>query len=396
MSVDSSRRSLKLVVIDSQESTADRIKTHFADRGVKLVGEANDLKAGLRLIRGLHPDLVLLEVPPAAGAETLEAVERLRADVSDSAIILTANDPTPQLILGGMRAGAQEFVGRPVDPVELEKAIEHVRKSQERTSAGPRRRGKVISVFASKGGAGASSLAVNLGVSLAQGEDIRVALVDLNFQLGDLSLHLDVKSRYGLSDVVSSDALDEGELRTLLASHSSGVSLLTVAGTPEDGQKVERNHVIEVFGLLTSMFDFIVVDIGRHIDERTLEVLDLSDQVLLLSTLDLPSIRNVKRYFDLFYQLEIDPKKLALVVNRYTKKKFGLGLRDLPSAVGLEVSWVIPNDYQAMSHSIDAGIPLVIGAARSKVAKSFREYADQVLEMTASPSYSDSLVSSSD
>jgi pilus assembly protein CpaE len=138
------------------------------------------------------------------------------------------------------------------------------------------------------------------------------------------------------------------------------------------------------------------VDVGRDIDERTLEVLDLSDHILLLSTLNLPSIRNVKRYFDLFSRLEIEPQKLSLVVNRYGKKKFGLGIRDLQSAVGLEVSWVVPNDYQAMSHSIDAGIPLVIGAARSKIAKSFQEYADQVVEMTASPSHSDSLASTSD
>jgi pilus assembly protein CpaE len=396
MSVDSSRRSLKLVVIDSHESTADTVKTHFADRGVKLVGEAKDLKTGSRLIRGLHPDLILLEVPPAEASYTLEAVQRLRSELPESGIILTASDPSPQLIVGGMRAGAEEFVSRPIDPIELEKAIEHLRRTHERAAVGPRRRGKVISVFATKGGAGASSIATNLGVTLAQHEGVRVALVDLNFQLGDLSLLLDVKPRYGLSDVVGDGPLEENELRTLLTSHSSGVFLLTMAGTPEDGQKVERNHIIEVFGLLNSMFDFVIVDVGRDIDERTLEVLDLSDHILLLSTLNLPSIRNVKRYFDLFSRLEIEPQKLSLVVNRYGKKKFGLGIRDLQSAVGLEVSWVVPNDYQAMSHSIDAGIPLVIGAARSKIAKSFQEYADQVVEMTASPSHSDSLASTSD
>ena len=151
-----------------------------------------------------------------------------------------------------------------------------------------------------------------------------------------------------------------------------------------EGTKLERSHVIDVFGMLSAIADYVVVDVGRHIDERILEVLDLSDRVLLLSTLSLPAIRNLKRYFELFRQLEIDARKFELVVNRFTTKKGGLGIRDLQRAVGVEVTWTIPNDYQAMSHAIDAGVPAVTSAARSKLAKSFQEYAERLVALSES------------
>ncbi len=377
MSLDSQKRPLKLVVIDSQESTAEMIKVHFADKGLRLVGEAADLKAGLRLVRGLLPDVVLLEVQDDAD-KALEAVQRIRTELPECGIILSSDRVSPDLILNSMRAGAQEFVGRPVEAAELEKAIDHLRKLLGQIVPSGRRRSCTISLFSTKGGAGSSTLATNLAVALAQNPGTRVALVDLNFQMGDLSLMMDVKPRYCLVDLHGSTGLDEREVRSLLTAHNSGVMLLSATNSPEDGQKVERNHMVEVFGLLSTMFDYVIVDADRHLDDRTLEVIDLSDRVLLVSTLSLPAIRNAKRYFELFRRLEMDEGKFELVVNRYNNKKSGLRIRDLEGAVGLEVSWLVPNDYQVANHSIDAGVPLMIGTPRSKLAKSFEEYADKL------------------
>jgi pilus assembly protein CpaE len=381
MSVDPGKRPLKLVIIDSHQGTIAAVRGHLVDKGVRVVGEADNLKSGLRNVRALQPDLLLIEVQAQAVNETLEAVQRVRADLPQCSIILSASEPSPQLIMSGMRAGAKEFVSRPVETAELDRALEHVRKAHER-GAGGRKRSAVVSVFATKGGAGASSVATNLAVTLAHRPNTRVVLVDLNTQMGDLSLLLDLKPRYSLADVVDGGAPDETTLRSLIAAHSSGVGLLMAAASPAEGTKLERSHIIDVFGMLSAIADYVVVDVGRHIDERILEVLDLSDRILLLSTLSLPAIRNLKRYFELFRQLEIESRKFELVVNRFTTKKGGLGIRDLQRAVGVEVTWTIPNDYQAMSHAIDAGVPAVTSAARSKLAKSFQEYAERLVALT--------------
>ena len=391
MSAESQKRPLKLVVIDSHEDTAQTVRSHFADAGIRLVGETDDLKAGMRMVRGLMPDLLLLEMPPNEVSRTLEAIQRVRAELPDTGIILSSHEVSPKVILESMRSGAQEFVSRPVDPQELTKAFDHVRKMFERTVSSGRRRSTIISLFSSKGGVGGSLLSANLAVALAHRTDTRVALVDLNFQMGDLSLMLDVKSRYTLSDTAGGTALEESELRSMLTAHNTGVSLLSAVQTPEDGQKVERNHLVEVFGLLNTMFDYVVVDVERHIDDRTLEVLDLSDRILLVSSLTLPSIRNAKRYFELFRRLEIDERKFELVVNRHNTKKSGLRIRDLEGTVGLDVSWLVPNDYQVANHSIDAGVPLVVGAPRSKMAKSFHEYVDALIEAVEAETESDAV-----
>ena len=377
MSLENQKRPLKLVVIDSSEKTAETIKEHFADKGVRLVGGTTDVKSGLRLVRGLLPDVVLIELP-AEAERALEAVQRIRGELPECGIILSSSHATPDLILKGMRAGAQEFVGRPVDLAELDKAIDHLRKLLGQIVPSSRRRSTTLTLFSAKGGAGSSIVSTNLAVALAQRPGTRVALVDLNFQMGDLSLMLDIKPRYSLADLHGSTGMDEREVRSLLSAHNSGVMLLTATASAEDGQKVDRNHLVEVFGMLGSMFDFIVVDAERHLDDRTLEVLDLSDQVLLVATLSLPAIRNAKRYFELFRRLEMDEKKFELVVNRYNNKKSGLRIRDLEGAVGLKVSWLIPNDYQVAIHSIDAGVPFMVGAPRSKLAKSFEEFAEKL------------------
>jgi len=380
-----SKRSLKLVVIDSDEDIAPTIKTHFADKGVRLAGESIHLKAGMRLVRTLQPQLVLVEVPATNPEEALDAVASIHAELPECGIIVSADASSPQLILNGVRAGAHEFVSRPVDVAELARAIDHVRKRLDRRGPTGRRRGRTIALFSNKGGSGSSLVATNLAAALARRPDTRVVLVDLGFQLGDLSLMLDLQPRYGLSDVVGSTSLEETELRSVLTPHSSGLFLLTVAASPEDGHKVERQHVVEAFGLLSTMFDYIVVDIERHIDERTLEALDLSERILLVSTLTLPSVRNTKKCLDLFRGLEIDSAKCEIVVNRYDTKKSGVSVRDLEGTVGLSASWLIPNDFQTANQSIDSGEPFVISAASSKIARSFLDFAARIVGESASP-----------
>jgi pilus assembly protein CpaE len=359
------------------------IKTYLTDKGIRVAGEATNLKAGMRVIRSLQPNLVLIEVPAEEPDETLEAVRDVRAEMPDCGIILSSENASPELILMGVRAGAQEFVKSPVVPEELETAIEHVRSRLERRTTSGRRRGKVITLFPSKGGSGCSMVATNLAAALARKAENRVVLVDLHFQLGDLELTLDVHPRYGLADVIGEATLEEAELRSVLTPHSSGLFLLTVSGSPEDGHKVERQHLSDVFGLLTNMFEYVVVDMERHIDERTLEILDRSERILLVSELNVPSARNTKRYLELFRRLEIDTTKLEVVVNRHDTKKGGVNVKELERTIGVGASWLIPNDYQVVNHSIDSGVPFVFGAPNSKLGRSFQEFAAQIATQPA-------------
>jgi pilus assembly protein CpaE len=362
MTTTTNHRSLRLIIIDSDKNARAYVKGYLGEKGVRVVGEADDAKSGQRLVRGLQPDVVLVELPENA-SETVEFVRRVREELPGTGIIIAKHQPSPQVILGCIRAGAQEFVGRPLDAPEIEKALDHVRK----------------------GGIGATSVAANLAVALAQIPNTRTALVDMSFQLGDLSLMFNQPPRYSLTDAFDDCALDESKLRSILSEHESGVNLLTVAASPEIGDEITRQHVAELFGALNTMFDYVIVDVGRHLDDRTVEALELSDGILLMSTLDVPTIRNVSKYLDIFERLEIAPDKVHLILNRFNKRS-RLSLKDMEKALGINVFWTIPNDFEPMSLGIDEGTPAILEAPRSKLAQSFKDLAEHYNEIFADQS----------
>jgi pilus assembly protein CpaE len=381
MKAASRNRSIRLVIIDSDPRARAYVRQSFIDHDVRVVGEADDVKSGMRFVRGLVPDVVLIELPENA-SETMEALKTIRDEHPEVGVIVSRHDPSPQLILSGIRAGAQEFVSRPIDFPELERAIEHVRRVMMKTTLPVHKRGTVVSVFSGKGGIGASSVAANLAVALAGHKDTRTALVDLSFQIGDLGLMLDEPPRYSLVDALSEGRLDESRLRSVLTQHGCGVNLLTVAASPELGEEITRHHMIELFGILTGIFDFVVVDVGRQLDDRTAEVLDLSDEILMLCTLDIPSIRNASRYLDVFQKMDLDRERFRLVINRY-QKKTRLAPKDAEEALGMSIFWTIPNDFEPMSIGIDSGAPAVLNSRRSKVAKNLKELAERLCDRTA-------------
>ena len=383
MASSNGKRSLRLIVVDSDRGSRLYVKRRLNSDGIRVIGEADSMQAGLRLIRGLQPDVVLLELEsPVNGS--LDAVKTIRDELPDTGIILSSHESSPQMILSCIRAGAQEFVSRPMDVAELEKAIEHIRKLLDRSTPQGKKRGKVITVFSVKGGIGATSVVANLGVALASRGETKTVLVDLSFHMGDLGLMLDLPPRYSLTEALNSEgSLDGTKLAAILSQHSSGVYLLTVAASPEVGDEITVSHMTELFGHLNAMFDYVVVDAGRHLDDRTVEVLTLSDAVLMLSCLDLPTIRNVKRYMEIFDKLEVDREKIHLVVNRFLKKG-RLSLNDLESTVGLETFWTIPNDFAPMSLGIDRGNPAVVQTPKAKVSQNFQDLAQNICELYGS------------
>jgi pilus assembly protein CpaE len=380
MASSNGKRSLRLIVVDSDRGSRLYVKRRLNADGIRVIGEADSTQAGLRLIRGLQPDVVLLEVESPA-TPTVDAVKTIRDELPDTGIILSSHESSPQMILSCIRAGAQEFVSRPMDVAELEKAIEHIRKLLERSAPQGKKRGTVLTVFSVKGGIGATSVVANLGVALAGRGETKTVLVDLSFHMGDLGLMLDLPPRYSLTEALNSEGvLDGTKLAGILSQHSSGVYLLTVAANPEVGEEITVGHMTELFGHLNTMFDYVIVDAGRHLDDRTVEVLTLSDAILVLSCLDLPTIRNVKRYMEIFDKLEIDRERIHLVVNRFLKKG-RLSLNDLETTVGLETFWTIPNDFAPMSLGIDRGNPAVVQTPKAKVSQNFKDLAENICEL---------------
>jgi pilus assembly protein CpaE len=354
------------------------MKGYLTSLGVKVAGEADNLAAGLGLVNGLHPEILILELPMHADA-ALETVHALKIEHPSMGVIITAQDASPQLILRCMRSGAQEFLTRPADNRELGEAVRRLSGLARRNAPGRRRAGRTIAVFSSKGGVGVTSVATNLAVACAKNLKKNTVLVDLNLQMGDVGLQLDLRPEYTMADAAGPTTLDESRLKGLLTRHESGVHLLSTPEDPVEAEKVTPGALLEIFGLLRGMFDVIVVDAGHVFDSRVLEVLNLADMILVVAVLDVPTVRNVRRCLHLFQQLGYSGDKVKIVVNRY-EKKTEVKSDHLEEAVESKVFWQIPNDYKTVMSAIDAGNPAVLRSPRAKMSQSIDLLARELLK----------------
>jgi pilus assembly protein CpaE len=368
---------LSVVLIDRDKTQRGSIKSSLGQIGHRVVGEAENLASGLSLVHGLQPDILILDLPPNPDA-VLETLKGLRGEIPEMGIIATAHDSSTSLVLKTIRAGAQEFLTRPVEHRELVEAVKRLSSMVRRTVGPKKKAGKIVTVFSSKGGVGVTSIATNLAVSLAKNAKRNTVIVDLNLQMGDAGLLLDLRPAYTTKDAVGGN-LDEARLKGLLARHESGVYLLSTPEHPVDVEKITPGLLLEIISLLRGMFDFIVVDAGHGFDGRVLEVVTLADLILVMAVLDVPTVRNAKRCISLFHELGYTGEKVKLVVNRYQKSK--VTLSDIEEATDTKVYWQIPNDYKTLIASIDAGVPAVIQSPRSKMSRAIEDLGKELCRL---------------
>ena len=240
-------------------------------------------------------------------------------------------------MLSCIRAGAR-IRAAPIAGAELEKAV-HPSASSRRRALRQVARQSGLRRFL-KGGIGATTFTSNLGLALAQRSESKVVLVDMSLPFGDLGVMLDAPARYSLTDALVEGTIEESKLRSVLVASVPGVHLLSIAASPEAAEEITRQHMIELVGILSTMFDYVVIDIGRQLDDRTVEVLELSDSIMLISSLDLPTVRNTVCFAGILTRLKIDREKIHVIVNRYQKKS-RLSLEDVEAGHTGSVFWSI-------------------------------------------------------
>lgn len=380
-------QTVSVVIIDRDGVSRTSMKNHLASLGCKVAGEAESLAQGLSLVSSRRPDILVLELPSHPD-QTLDSVRSLRSENPRMGVILTAKDSSPQVILRAMRSGAQEYLTRPVDNRELTEAVRRITELGRQSEVSRQSTGKLVTVFSSKGGVGVTSIATNLAVSMAKNAHKKTAVVDLNLQMGDVGLMLDLRPEYTMAEAMGVGSLDESRLKGLLAHHESGVHLLSAPEDPVEAEKITPSLLLEIFSLLKGMYEVVIVDAGHYFDSRVLEVLQLADTILVLSVLDVPTVRNVRRSLNLFEQLGFSKDKVRLVVNRH-EKKTKVTVEDLQETTDCPVFWQIPNDYKTLITSIDAGVPAMMQAGRSKLARSIDDMTQALIRDFETPASSE-------
>lgn len=304
-------------------------------------------------------------LPRFVQAETVLPTVSYRAPVP-SPLPLTAPPSAP---VARMPPPAPvRFVSAPQEPSVVEMLPRAPRATNQAPTAPapmalPARRGELTVVLGCRGGAGATTLAVNTAAALARAGKT-VCIVDLDLQLGDVLVALDLESQTSLSAVArEAGALDAASLRRRLAQHGSGVCALSQAGHLDDLDGTLTKRLPELLDALRAHFDHVIVDGVRDFGDVALAALEVATRILVVVTQDVPAVRRAARALDVLGRLGIEPARCALVVNRAVKRA-AIDTAAIERALAMRVTATVREDAK-VSVALDAGA-LLIDVARSR------------------------------
>jgi pilus assembly protein CpaE len=345
--------------------------------GVKIVAEAVDLNRGYEMVRQHKPSIVILDLSPTVD-KALEMAGKISQNMPRTTLFVTSANSNSDMILKAMRAGAREFLSKPLNKEDVTGAVRGVIRLKNSRLMEKDNLGKVVTVFGVKGGVGTTTIATNLAVSLSDHAKNGIVLVDLNLQLGNAALFIDMQSRHSICEIADNiDDLNPKLLKSVLPEHSSGIHMLSSSAKIEEADCIKAKHLDRILTLLRSTFEYIVIDIQNILDEVTLKVLDESDLIFTVSTVDLPAVYNARQCLDVFQRMGYSQEKVRLVFNRYASVK-ELAFKEIEKSLEYPVYWKIPNqDYCTVVKSINEGVPLSIMKPNSKLGQSFKSLADQ-------------------
>jgi len=365
---------LSVVVLSTGLDNFKEIRTALAaDARVQLLAGGNDAEQLYEEIIRLKPSAAIIALG-AGSDQGIKFIQRLNSESPSTALISAAHNASPDLILQSLRAGAREFLRLPISAEELGTVIDQVTAFSATQVQQPKKKGRMIAVFSSKGGCGTSFIATNLAAAAAA----RTVLVDLNLQAGDLPLFLGVDPKYSIADMVEHRApLDESLITSFVTPYSSKLSLLAAPKQADSADEIEPEHVFEVLQRLRESYEYVVIDPQHTFDAITLAALDQSDEIVLVLTLDIPAIRSTQRALEIFDRLGYPRKKIRIIVNRWSKQ-IDLDLRQVEKFLGEPVVGFVPSDYQTAVGSINLGAPLVLSDSSSKIAQEIRRISETI------------------
>lgn len=372
---------LTFVILSTGLETFKELRGALNDEpGAQILAGGDDAEQLFQEVTRLKPSAAIVALGPSPDNQ-LKFVERVAAECPQTAIICASYDASPDLILYSLRAGAREFLRLPVITEEFRTVVRRTAEFCAGRQEAPRKRGRTVAVFSSKGGCGTTFIAANLAASI----NAPTVLVDLNLQSGDLGLFLGVDPKFSISDLVENRArVDDSLLRTYLTPHSSNLSLLSAPREADSADDIEPEHIFEVIETLRERFEYVVIDPQHTFDAITLAALDQADDVLLVLTLDIPAIRCAQRALAIFDRLGYPRRKIHVVVNRWSKQ-IELDLREVERFLGERVMACVQSDYRTAVNSINLGRPLVESDASSKIATELRQIAASICGPTHAP-----------
>jgi pilus assembly protein CpaE len=381
---------IRVLIVDDIAETRENIRRLLQfERDMEVVGGARNGKEALTMARDTQPHVIIMDInmPDMDGITATEAILK---ELPSAQIVILSVQSEPDYMRRAMLAGARDFLPKPPSADEL---VSTIRKVGQRAltqtvvvpsvqgpgvsvSASPSHavHGKIIVVYSPRGGVGRTMVSTNLALCL-QTEDTPTIVVDAALQFGDVAACLNLQTRNSLLDLVEqAGELDSELVDRIAVHHPSGLKVVAAPARPEQAESVQGAQVSKVIRFLATLFQYVVVDTSSALNESTIGAIDSSDVVVLIGAPDLPTIKNLRMFFDLSEALNLTPQKIVLIMNRMDKR-FGISAEKVADLLKQPILAQIPLDDRVVPLSTNNGEPLILQDRTKPVARA-------ILEMT--------------
>jgi pilus assembly protein CpaE len=367
---------------DPDERTADRLRVESGGIGVVFTS-LTDLRD--HLMAGVAEDTIVLG-PNVSEVEAFALADFMRLERPALGVVLVRAEISAPLLQEAIRAGVREVVDHR-DTLGLQSAVKrsaHLAatlrdKAPAARASAPegvdRSKGRVITVFSAKGGCGKTMLATNLAAALADRGRRRVVIIDLDLTFGDVAVSMQLFPARTIVDAVPlNGSIDASAVDGLLTPHSTGLDVIVAPTEPSAAESIQPVLISHLLDVLRDEFDFIVVDTPGRFDDPVLAALDVSDQIALVATPDVPALKNLKLTLETLVELSYGRDKFRLVLNR-ADSNVGIKLTEVEKTAQMEIACRIPSSRD-VPVSINQGVPIVLSQPKHDVSKAIRLFAE--------------------
>lgn len=370
-------RPIRILLVDDIPETIESVKRmlHF-DEGLKVVDVAPSGREAIAKVKSADPDVVVMDInmPDMDG---ITATQHIRQRFPYTQVVMLSVQNDPSYMRRAMRAGAHDFLPKPPQLDELiavvkragtisieQRAMADQMNVSTDTPGGPMlqpQTGKIFTVYSPKGGVGTTTIASNLALALRLKKH-KVLLVDANNQFGTVTLFFSVRPRNSVIDLISRiDELDTEILKEVITVHeSTGLEILAAPPRPEMADQVNGESFGKLLTYLRRYYNYIIVDTPSYLDETTLTTIEKADINVLLSSLEIPALRNVNAFSLLYQALGYNPRKIVFVLNQYDRKS-GISLERISDSLSMEIFMALPLDEKlVLRDAVKRGIPVMV------------------------------------
>jgi pilus assembly protein CpaE len=368
---------IKVLIVDDIPETRDHLTRLLGmEQEIDVAGTAGSGEEAIRLSMDLRPDVIVLDInmPEMDGVAAAEIISQR---LPGSPIIMMSVHGEADQLRRAIAAGAREFLVKPFSADEFSTTIKRVfakeleRREQLQLTVAARadeaggaisriEDHQLLAVFSPKGGAGRTTIATNLALAIQAETGGRVCLVDANLQFGDVGvlLNLNPKNR-SMLDAVEGGEPDDDIIDSVIVNHSTGIRVLLAPPSPEGADLVTPAYLRKMLDHLKATHDWVVVDLPSSLTDHSLAAMDAADQIVVLSALEITTIKNVRLFLEVADQLEYDRAKVRLVINRADSAQ-GIRIADVEASIRRSIDGTVVSDGRLAVLAVNRGVPFVV------------------------------------